>query len=67
MTSLTDMAVVHQCAWCNGIMVDGIVVEMRAEKIECSHGICKKCKCMLLEGAEDALWSDIQKNFAKAN
>ena len=67
MTNLTDIATIHQCAWCNGIMVDGVVVEQRAEKLVCSHGICLKCKAMLLDGAEDMLWTDIVKNSQSAN
>ncbi len=66
MVNLTDIAIIHQCAWCNGIMVDGVVIEKRAEKIDGSHGICKTCKSMILGNKEDMLWSEIVSKHAPA-
>ncbi len=51
--------VIHQCAWCKGLMKDGVVFEQRTELLDGSHGICKKCKGMLLSSKEDMLWADI--------
>jgi len=58
---------VHQCAWCWNVMVDGIVTYRSTELLDGSHGICPDCKKKLLSGREDEVWDGIKAHTSSAN
>jgi len=39
--------VVHQCAWCRSMMIDGIRIEDIPGFTPDSHGICLVCACTM--------------------